>query len=66
MNVPELQERTFLNLVKRRIAQKFGKSGAPAATTGKAMGAGLIGAGNIARWAYVPRLQRKLDRKSVV
>ena len=59
MNVPELQERTFLNLVKRRIAQKFGKSGAPAATTGKAVGAGLIGAGNIARWAYVPRLQRK-------
>ncbi len=59
MNTPELQERTFANLVKRRIAQKLGKGGAPAAPTGKALGAGLIGAGNIARWAYVPRLQRK-------
>lgn len=59
MNTPELQERTFANLVKRRIAQKLGKGGAPAAPTGKALGAGLIGAGNIARWAYVPRMQRK-------
>jgi UDP-N-acetylglucosamine 3-dehydrogenase len=59
MNVPELQDRTFFNLLKRRIAQKFGKNGAPSAPTGKALGAGLIGAGNIARWAYVPRMQRK-------
>ena len=59
MNIPELQERTFLNLVKRRIAQKLGHGNAPAAPTGQALGAGLIGAGNIARWAYVPRLQRK-------
>lgn len=59
MKVSDLQDRTFVNLVKRRIAQKFGKNGAVAAPTGKALGAGLIGAGNIARWAYVPRMQRK-------
>lgn len=63
MSAPELQERTFLNLVKRRIAQKLGQGGTPAAPGGKALGAGLIGAGNIARWAYVPRLQRKFPFK---
>jgi predicted dehydrogenase len=59
MSMPEIQERTFSNLIKRRLAKKFGKNGAPAATPGKVYGAGLIGAGNIARWAYVPRLQPK-------
>jgi predicted dehydrogenase len=59
MNARQLQERTFVNLVKRRLAQKLGKGGAPSAPPGKAIGAGLIGAGNIARWAYVPRFQRK-------
>ena len=60
MNTPplEIQERTFGNLVKRRIAQKLHKPAAPFAT-GKPIVAGVIGAGNIVRGAYVWKLKNK-------
>jgi predicted dehydrogenase len=55
--MPNIQERTFSALVKRRIDGKFNKktSGVP---QGKPISVGLIGAGNFARWSYVPRLKR--------
>lgn len=57
---PHIEERTFQSLVKRRLAQKFKKSGGGGATSNgtKPIGVGLIGAGNFARWSYVPRLKR--------
>ena len=54
--LPPLVDRTFANRLKRRLAAKFQQPASPPAG-GKAVGAGLIGAGNFARWAYVPRLR---------
>ena len=54
---PNIQERTFSALIKRRLDSKFNKSnnGTP---QGKPISVGFIGAGNFARWSYVPRLKR--------
>ena len=56
----ELKEWTFVNRVTRKIAQKLGSKVArgPVPGGGKAIGVGLIGVGNIARWAYLPALKR--------
>ena len=57
--MPEIQERTFATLLKRRMDQKLKKPANPAQANGtKPVSVGLIGAGNFARWSYVPRLKR--------
>jgi predicted dehydrogenase len=57
--IPVIQERTFSTLLKRRIDQKLKKPANPVQVNGsKPIGVGLVGAGNFARWSYVPRLKR--------
>ena len=53
-----IQERTALSRARRRIRSVFkARSKTEVAATGAQLGVGIVGVGNVARWAYLPRLR---------
>ncbi|MDB6016447.1 MAG: hypothetical protein JWR19_936 [Pedosphaera sp.] len=58
--MPPIQERTLPALIRRRLESKFKKPsrGPQTPAASRPVGVGLIGAGNFARWSYVPRLKQ--------
>lgn len=57
MNLPPpfLIERSFLTRLRKRLSNRGDRR---VLQSGPALGAGVIGAGNIATWAYLPELKR--------
>ncbi|MBM3290118.1 MAG: Gfo/Idh/MocA family oxidoreductase [Candidatus Hydrogenedentes bacterium] len=49
-------EATFANRLKRKLAAKRAPA-APRVTKGAPLGAAIVGVGNVAKWAYLPRLR---------
>lgn len=57
----KIEERTLLRRIVRQLERRFRGVGVRKGTSSVArpVGVGLVGVGNVARWAYLPRLQRR-------
>lgn len=55
---PAIQERTPLALISRRLSRLVNRKPSSTPAARRTLGVALIGVGNVARWLYLPRLQK--------
>lgn len=60
MKVPIIEERTILRLIQRRLQRGLARNSSEMSVEipSQSIGVGLIGAGNVARWKYLPSLKQ--------
>jgi|GEM_PF-419815 len=53
----KIEERTLLRRIFRRLERRLQRTPAAAPPDARPVGVGLVGVGNVVRWAYLPRLR---------